>query len=79
MISIIKGAEKLKDNDSFEFIFIGGGSLELDLKKYCEKKDLSKNVKFLGAFNMFLTSEIVNLCDVSIVSFKDIPILYTTS
>src|SRR5690606_8735158 len=37
------------------------------------------NVKFLGAYPMKQTSEIVNLCDVSIVSFSDIPILYTNS
>src|SRR5690606_12497958 len=37
------------------------------------------NVHFLGNFPMEETSDIVNLCDLSIVSFADIPILYTNS
>src|SRR5690606_23304157 len=36
-------------------------------------------VHFLGKFPMTKTSEIVNFCDVSIVSFMDLPILYTNS
>ena len=77
-INIIKGAELLKKDTSIEFIFIGGGSTEEDLKDYCKKQALH-HVHFLGKFPMEKTSEIVNLCDVSIVSFKDLPILYTNS
>jgi glycosyltransferase involved in cell wall biosynthesis len=70
---------ELMNNDStVEFIFIGGGSTEKQLQARCGKKGL-KNVKFLGSFPMNLTSEIVNLCDVSLVSFKDLPILFTNS
>lgn len=70
---------ELMNNDStVEFIFIGGGSTEKQLQARCGKKGL-KNVKFLGSFPMDKTSEIVNLCDVSLVSFKDLPILYTNS
>ena len=36
-------------------------------------------MKFLGKFSMKDTSEIVNIADVSVVSFKDLPILYTNS
>lgn len=76
--TIIESAKLLKNNDDFEFIFIGGGSTELELKDLCTKYNL-KNVHFLGSFSLYKTSEIVNLCDVSIVSFLDLPILHTNS
>src|SRR5690606_34053139 len=56
----------------------GGGSTEDKLIEKCQKHSLT-NVKFLGRFSMKDTSEIVNLSDVSMVSFKDLPILYTNS
>lgn len=76
--SILKSAELVKDSDDIEFVFIGGGSTEDSLKNICEEKGLL-NVRFLGRFPMRETSEIVNFCDVSIVSFKDLPILQTNS
>jgi len=76
--TIIESAKLLKDNETVEFIFIGGGSEENTLKSLCNEYNL-KNVHFLGKFPMSKTSEIVNLCDVSIVSFMDLPILYTNS
>lgn len=76
--SIIQSAILLKDCPDIEFIFIGGGSTESDLRTLCESSKLS-NVHFLGKFGMETTSEIVNFCDVSLVSFMDIPILYTNS
>src|SRR5690606_26341692 len=75
---IIKAATLLKDNKDIEFIFIGRGSTEAVLKKMVADNGL-ENVHFLGRFPMSETSEIVNFCDASIVSFKDIPILYTNS
>lgn len=76
--SIIETALLLKDNLSIEFIFIGGGSKEKYLKTLVQQYSL-KNVRFLGDYDMDTTSEIVNICDVSIVSFMDLPILYTNS
>ena len=76
--SIIESAKLLKEDDSVEFLFVGGGSTEEYLKHECTKNGLN-NVKFLGRFSMKDTSEIVNLSHVSIVSFKDLPILYTNS
>jgi len=76
--TIIESAKLLKNNDDFEFVFIGGGSTEHELKDLCTKYNL-KNVHFLGAFSLDKTSEIVNLCDVSIISFLDLPILSTNS
>ncbi|MDM1521200.1 glycosyltransferase family 4 protein [Myroides odoratimimus] len=76
--SIIESAKLLKDNNTIQFLFVGGGSTEEELKNECKKFNLS-NVIFLGKFPMKTTSEIVNFSDVSIVSFKDLPILYTNS
>lgn len=75
---IIDAAALLTNITDIEFLFVGGGSTESDLKQKTHDLNLT-NVKFLGAFPMKQTSEIVNLCQVSIVSFRDIPILYTNS
>src|SRR5690554_29680 len=76
--TIIESAKLLRDDDTIEFLFVGGGSTEKALIKECQKYQLN-NVKFLGRFPMKDISEIVNISDVSIVSFKDLPILYTNS
>lgn len=76
--SIIETAKLMKNDSTVEFIFLGGGSTENSLKEMCSKYELS-NVIFLPRTPMKETSEIVNICDVSIVSFKDLPILYTNS
>ncbi|WLD24702.1 glycosyltransferase family 4 protein [Flavobacterium dauae] len=76
--TIIESAKLLKDDKSIEFLFVGGGSTEKNLVEECEKYQLN-NVKFLGRFPMREMSEIVNLSDVSMVSFMDLPILYTNS
>ncbi|MBF5026934.1 glycosyltransferase family 4 protein [Planobacterium oryzisoli] len=76
--TIIESAKILKDDPSVEFLFVGGGSTENQLIEQCRKHQMT-NVKFLGKFSMKETSEIVNLSDVSIISFKDLPILYTNS
>lgn len=76
--TIIESAKLLKDDDSVEFIFVGGGSQEPKLKKMCNENKMD-NVKFYGRVAMKEMSDIVNFCDVSIVSFKDLPILYTNS
>lgn len=76
--TIIESAKLLKENSSIEFVFVGGGSTEQELKGVCKEYNLN-NVKFLGRYPMDITSEIVNFCDISIVSFKDLPILYTNS
>lgn len=76
--TIIDSAALLKNDPSIDFIFVGGGATEKHLIERCEVEGIT-NVSFLGRFSMDLTSEIVNFCDVSIVSFKDLPILYTNS
>src|SRR5690606_10718046 len=76
--TIIVSAKLMKDVEDVEFLFVGGGSTEKDLICEVDKHQLT-NVKFLGKFPMKEVSEIVNFCDVSIVSFLDLPILYTNS
>lgn len=75
---ILDAAKTLKNKPEIVFLFVGGGSMESELVKFCNENQLS-NVKFLGRFSMKDTSEIVNFSDVSMVSFLDIPILYTNS
>ena len=76
--TILESAELLLHVSNIQFVFVGGGSQEKDLQDICVNKGL-KNVKFLGNYPMKEISEIVNLCDISLVSFADIPILYTNS
>lgn len=76
--TIIESAKLMKEDQTVEFIFAGGGSQEPELKQLCEKYKLN-NVKFLGGFPMDEMSEVVNFCNISMVSFKDLPILYTNS
>lgn len=76
--TIIDSAKLLKDRKDIEFFFVGGGSTESELQQEVKENKL-ENVKFLGKFPMEKVSEIVNFSDVSIISFADIPILYTNS
>lgn len=76
--TIIESAKLLKDNHSIVFMFAGGGSQEPKLAAIVKKYNLT-NVRFFGRFPMQQMSEIVNFSDVSMVSFKDLPILYTNS
>ena len=75
---IIDGIKKLKDNEDIEFVFMGGGSTEPILKEKCIGLGI-ENAHFLGGFGLEELSEIVNLCDVSLVTFADLPILATNS
>lgn len=76
--TIIESAKLMKEINDVEFLFVGGGSTEKDLIEEVNKNDLT-NVKFLGKFPMKEVSEIVNFSDVSMISFLDLPILYTNS
>lgn len=69
---------KQKNVESIDFLFLGSGDVENKLKQKCTDAQLL-NVKFLGNHSMQTLSEVVNICDVSIVCFADLPILYTNS
>ena len=61
-----------------DFILLGEGKAEKTLKLYAEKYKLT-NVFFYGRMAMKATSEVVNICDISVVPFLNIPILSTNS
>jgi glycosyltransferase involved in cell wall biosynthesis len=77
---IIKTAKLLKEQhvDDVNFIFLGDGATLPVLKSMVEEYELH-NVQFLGNHKMKVVSEIVNCCDISITSFKNLPILNTNS
>lgn len=64
--------------EDVNFIFMGDGATQPILKKKVEEYGLD-NVKFLGNYKMSVVSEVVNLCDLSMTSFKNLPILATNS
>jgi len=77
---IIRAANKLKEQNikNIDFIFLGDGAVKEKLKADVKTKELF-NVHFLGEFPMNETSEIVNACDISLVTFSNLPILATNS
>lgn len=75
---IIEGLKELGKNPNFEFVFMGGGSTEDVLKAKCRELGI-ENAHFLGEIPLKELPDIVNLCDVSLVTFADLPILATNS
>lgn len=61
-----------------EFLFLGDGAVTDDLKRRTRDEHLD-SVHFYGRVPMDQTSEIVNLCDMSVVPFRNLPILATNS
>lgn len=74
---LIEAAKELDSRD-IDFIFMGGGATEPKLKAMVEKYNLH-NVKFLGNHPMKTVMEVVNCCDLSFISFMNLPILKTNS
>lgn len=68
----------LKDREDIEFLFMGDGYMLETLLKTVEEQNL-RNIKYLGFLPQSTVSEIVNLCDVSLVTFSNLPILATNS
>lgn len=77
---IIETAKRCQEQGltDVKFVFMGDGATQPILKKKVEEYGLS-NVKFLGSHKMSVVSEIVNLCNLSMTSFKNLPILATNS
>lgn len=77
---IIEAAKYLKDrgDDTVRFIFMGSGATEPVIKKQAEQYGLT-NVSFIGRQPMVVVSEVVNLCDASITTFLNLPVLQTNS
>ena len=64
--------------DDIRFIFLGSGTTEPVLRKMVQNYNL-QNVSFFPKQNLFTVAEVVNCCDISIISFKNLPILQTNS
>lgn len=77
---IIDTAKVLQDKGETDinFVFLGDGATCPMLKKQVEEQKL-RNVQFLGNHPMDVVSDIVNLCNASITSFLNLPILQTNS
>ena len=80
LIYILEAAKLLSDSnqDDIDFIFLGEGKAKKQCLAFVEKHSLT-NIIFMDRVAMDMTSEIVNLCDVSIVPFLNLPILTTNS
>ena len=77
---ILDAAKILQDKSvkDIQFVFMGGGAVEPRLRSIVKDKAL-KNVQFLGLHPMATVVEVVNLCDVSVTTFRNLPILQTNS
>lgn len=65
-------------NGDIEFIFMGSGKIKEEIRKRAITEGIP-NIRIIDRQPMNMVSEIVNLCDVSLVTFTDLPILYTNS
>lgn len=81
LLYIIKAAKIIEDKNiskKFEFIFLGEGKTKNNCIAFVQKHKLD-NIHFFDRVPMEMTSEIVNICDVSVVPFLNLPILATNS
>lgn len=77
VIEAAKLAQEQNKNE-LNFVLLGDGSSLPHLKELVNSYNLN-NVQFLGNHKMEVVSEIVNCCDATITSFRNIPILATNS
>lgn len=70
-LSLLKG-------EGIDVLFIGSGPKSKYIEQRIQQDGLDY-IRYLGVFNMEATSELVNICDVSLVTFTDLPILATNS
>lgn len=75
---ILDAAKILLPEKNIEILFLGNGSEQKTIETRIIGDELS-NVRYLGSFNMEKTSEVVNICQVSLVTFSNYPILATNS
>ncbi len=75
---ILKAAKILEKSTGIRFLFLGNGFYKEKIVNSIENGN-SKNVRYLGNFTVEETAKIVNLCQVSLVTFNNIPILSTNS
>jgi glycosyltransferase involved in cell wall biosynthesis len=77
IVDAAKLVQQQSDAD-IEFLFLGDGAVVDSLKQRITKEKV-ENVTFIPKKPMDVTSAIVNLCDVSLVTFLNLPILCTNS
>ena len=58
------------ENENIHFLFAGGGAMESHIKEEIEKEQL-KNITMLGRYNRVDQVNILNACDVGIVSLSE--------
>jgi glycosyltransferase involved in cell wall biosynthesis len=75
---ILDAAKLLITERKIEFIIIGNGSTKNELMERAIKEEIS-NLVFINSVPLNALSEMVNLCDISLVTFANIPILATNS
>src|SRR5690606_21322065 len=68
----------ITETENIDFIFLGDGSTRPLLEARCKTENIN-NIHFYGKFSMAKLSEIINLCDISLVTFLNLPILATNS
>jgi glycosyltransferase involved in cell wall biosynthesis len=75
---ILDAAKLLSKEIDVEFLFFGFGSMKPILQQRCIDEGIS-NIRFFKGEPMERLSEIVNFCDISLVTFSNLPILATNS
>ena len=77
---VIDTAKLLKQHriDNIQFILMGGGATLHLLKDAVERNSL-ENVHFISSQPQNIVAEVMNCCQASLTSFKNLPILYTNS
>jgi len=70
---------KRKGISNIEFVLLGDGMVKKKLIKEVFEAGLEEMFVFIDRQPMDSTSEIVNSCDCSIISFKNLPVLQTNS
>jgi len=77
---VVDAAKELKEmgREDVNFVFMGYGATQPKLEKMVADYRLD-NVQFLGNHGMSTVIEVVNVCDMSIITFKNLPILATNS
>jgi|BioPla2DNA2_1021312.scaffolds.fasta_scaffold02451_9 glycosyltransferase involved in cell wall biosynthesis len=78
IVYILEAAKQLLDKPNIRFIFLGDGADRIKIEKYIQQ-NVTSNVSYLGTLDLFTTSDIANCCNASLITFLDIPILYTNS
>lgn len=78
---LINAAKIFKDRhyNDIQIILLGDGMIKEYLHKLVVKNNLRDWIVFIDKQPMNITSEIVNICDCSVVTFIDLPVLQTNS